>query len=258
MWSSFVAIGDSFTEGMSDTIGPDGRHRGWADRTAEHLARRVPNFTYANLAVRGKLLEQILREQVPVAASMHAELVSIAGGINDAMRRNFDVDTSATQLENSVRSLRGGGSDVVMFAFGDPSRRSSVAGPLRRRLWQLNSATRAIAAAYDCYLVDFWGLAIFDDDALWDEDRLHLSPDGHRLVTSAVLETLALGDDQWRTPDRRAVTPLPKRALANAMWTGRHTLPWISRRVRGHSSGDGLAAKRPTLTALSTEDLSVD
>ncbi len=258
MWSSFVAIGDSFTEGMSDTLGPDGRHRGWADRTAEHLARRVSTFAYANLAIRGKLLEQITREQMPVAESMHADLVSVAGGINDAMRRNFNVDASATHLENAVRTLRGSGSDVLMFAFGDPGRRSSVAGPLRRRLWQLNSATRDIAAAYDCYLVDFWGLAVFDDDVLWDEDRLHLSSDGHQLVTAAVLEALALGDDRWRTPERRPVTSLPKRTLANAMWTGRHTLPWVGRRLRGNSSGDGLAAKRPVLTELSTEDSSLD
>ena len=40
-WSSYVAIGDSFSEGMSD---PDprveGSYLGWADRLADALARR--------------------------------------------------------------------------------------------------------------------------------------------------------------------------------------------------------------------------
>ena len=258
MWSSFVAIGDSFTEGLMDTCGPDGRHRGWADRTAQHLSTLAPEFTYANMAVRGKLLEQIVGEQLPIAESMNADLVSIAGGINDAMRRNFDVNVAATHVENAVRTLRGRGSDVVMFAFGDPTRRSSVSGLLRERLWQLNSATREIARAYDCYLVDFWGLAVFDADALWDEDRLHLSPEGHRMVTSAVLETLGLGDDHWRTPELRHLTPLPERVVAHAKWFGLHGVPWMSRRVRGLSSGDGLAAKRPNLSALSTGDALLD
>lgn len=35
-WSRFVAVGDSFTEGLEDP-GTDGRHRGWADRLAEQL-----------------------------------------------------------------------------------------------------------------------------------------------------------------------------------------------------------------------------
>jgi lysophospholipase L1-like esterase len=254
VWKSFVALGDSFTEGMMDDCGPDGRHRGWADRFAEHLAGEQAEFRYANLAVRGKLLDQIAREQVPIAKHMNADLVSIAGGINDAMRRSFDVNASATHLENSVRTLRDGGADVVMFAFGDPKRRSTVMGTLRNRIWRLNSAIREIAREYDCFLVDFWGVAVFDEDALWDADRLHLSPVGHAIVTDSVLESLGLGDDRWRTPDRRSVAPLPARAAVNTQWLGGHGMPWLGRRIRGRSTGDGMAAKRPRLVELSTDD----
>ncbi len=53
-WSRYVALGDSFTEGMGDP-NPDsvGGHRGWADRVAEELSHGHPDFAYANLAVRG-------------------------------------------------------------------------------------------------------------------------------------------------------------------------------------------------------------
>jgi lysophospholipase L1-like esterase len=258
VWNSFVAIGDSFTEGMMDVDGHDGRHRGWADRLAQHLSTQSPSLRYANLAVRGKLLDQIAREQVPIAQQMDAELVSIAGGINDAMRKSFDVNASATHLENSVRTLRGSGADVVLFAFGDPKRRSTIMGALRDRLWQLNSATREISRQYGCILVDFWGLAVFDDDALWDQDRLHLSPVGHGIVTEAVLEALGIGSDQWRTPQRRTVAPMPTRAAAHTRWLGEHGVPWLSRRLRGLSTGDGMAAKRPLLTELSTGETWVD
>ena len=58
-YSSFVAVGDSFTEGLDDP-GPQGGYRGWADRLAEHLAASGGPLRYANLAVRGRLLRQIV------------------------------------------------------------------------------------------------------------------------------------------------------------------------------------------------------
>jgi hypothetical protein len=76
--ASFVAIGDSFTEGLNDAS-PGGAFRGWADRLAGLLAVEYPGLRYANLAVRGKLLRQIVAEQVPTAAAMSAGLVSVAG-----------------------------------------------------------------------------------------------------------------------------------------------------------------------------------
>ena len=58
-WPRYVAIGDSFTEGMSDPdpTRPDA-YVGWADRLAHHLdaiaeKEHLP-FGYANLAVRGR------------------------------------------------------------------------------------------------------------------------------------------------------------------------------------------------------------
>lgn len=63
-YTSLVAVGDSFTEGMSDEL-PDGSYRGWADLLAARLAAREPGFRYANLAVRGKLIGQIAEEQAP-------------------------------------------------------------------------------------------------------------------------------------------------------------------------------------------------
>ena len=64
-FGSYAAIGDSFTEGVGDP-GPDGAYVGWADRFAVLLDDRMPEhtFRYANLAVRGRLLDQIVVEQV--------------------------------------------------------------------------------------------------------------------------------------------------------------------------------------------------
>lgn len=249
-WRRFVALGDSFTEGLHDDLAADGRHRGWADRVAEHLAERQPDFGYANLAVRGRLAGQVLTEQVPAALGLRPDLVSLGVGVNDALRRTFDAGAVATQVEKSVRQLRGADSDVLLFAFGDPARRSRVMGSVRERLRVLNSATRAIARHYGCYLVDFWGVAVFDEDPLWSSDRLHLSPLGHQIAAQAAMQALGIGDDAWRTPHPLVQAHAVQRASDTVQWAGSHLAPWVARRLRGTSSGDGVTPKRPALTAF--------
>lgn len=255
-WRRFVALGDSFTEGLMDDIGPDGRHRGWADRVALALADRAvaggaDGIEYANLAVRGRLVRQVIAEQVPTAIAMGPDLASIAVGINDALRPRFDLDPLATALENGVRDLRASGCDVLLFAFGDPARRSRAMAPVRERIRGYNSAVRAIACHYDCYLVSFWEVAAYDDDRLWDEDRLHLSPAGHRLAAHTALEALGVGDPGWRTPS--VPGPRPSRttqAASHLRWTTVHLAPWLARRVRGESSGDAVLPKHPSWILL--------
>ncbi|MSO27582.1 MAG: SGNH/GDSL hydrolase family protein [Candidatus Nanopelagicales bacterium] len=249
-WRSFVALGDSFTEGLVDDIGPDDRYVGWADRVAVVLAQRVPDFSYANLAIRGRLTQQVIDEQVPLALTMRPDLVSFAAGVNDALRRNYNLHRTATAVENGVRALRFGGSDVLLYAFGDPGRRSMLVGRIRGRLRDYNSAMRAIAQQYDCYLVNFWGVAAFDQDEFWDADRLHLSPAGHQLATQCALQALGVGDASWRTPAPISPPPPFKRATGHAQWFQGHLTPWVARRLRGESSGDGIVAKRPNLVRL--------
>lgn len=89
-YTSLVAVGDSFTEGMSDLL-PGGTYRGWADVLATRLAVRSPGFRYANLAVRGKLIGQIVDEQVEAAASLRADVVTLVGGLNDTLRPKCDM-----------------------------------------------------------------------------------------------------------------------------------------------------------------------
>src|SRR5690242_2421302 len=98
VFRNMVSLGDSFTEGMCDSILPNGHYRGWADRVAERLAAELAaaepgaEFRYANLAVRGKLIGQIADEQGDAAVALGGELVTLAGGLNDVMRPGCDLD----------------------------------------------------------------------------------------------------------------------------------------------------------------------
>ncbi len=246
-WKKYVAIGDSFTEGLADR-GLGDSYYGWADRLAQSLANRYCSDTdpllYANLAVRGRLVTAMVEEQVPRAIELQPDLVSFAGGVNDAMRRSFNLDEKATILEKGVRELRQAGIDVLLVGFGDPSQSSGLMRLTADRFAGLNSATVAIAKAYDCYLLNFWGMESFLEETLWDEDRLHLSPLGHQLTSDEAM--VALG---WeRTMEVPLIPPAQNRGsldrlVGHARWIKEHGAPWVSRRIRGVSSGDGIEPK---------------
>lgn len=247
-WRRFAALGDSFTEGLSDVLQTQGRYLGWADRVAMALADAAGanGVEYANLAVRGRLIREVVHEQVPLAIEMRPDLTSLAVGINDSLRRRFDLDSAATDIENGVRDLRRAGSDVLIFEFGDPSRRSLLMGRVRGRIAAYNGAVEAIARQYGCYVVRYWDVAVWDDDRYWAADRLHLSPSGHALAAQSALEALGLADASWRTPVvPGAQMTVPARLVDHATWFGGHAAPWLLRRLRGASSGDGITPKYP-------------
>lgn len=249
--TSYVALGDSFTEGMDDGR-PDGSYVGWADRLAARLAAdAAPGFSYANLAVRGKLLREVVAEQVPHAVQMRPDLVSIVAGTNDMLRSGFDADALGRLLRTAALELAGTGARVLFICGGDPRGRLPWAKRLAPRVAAYNAHVRETAAEVDGVLVDLWPTRLWDDTRLWAPDRLHLNRDGHERVTLAALE--ALGYDvelDWRTPlPPAARTPWRDARLDDAQWVRTHLAPWLVRRVRGQSSGDSVRPKRPELAA---------
>lgn len=115
-WSRYVAMGDSFTEGIGDPepTSPGG-HRGWADRLAEELSKGHQDFAYANLAIRGRLLQQILDEQLAPALALNPDLISISAGGNDLIRPGSDPDALAESLDAAVGKMAASGATVLLF-----------------------------------------------------------------------------------------------------------------------------------------------
>ncbi|MFT4230912.1 MAG: SGNH/GDSL hydrolase family protein, partial [Microbacterium sp.] len=244
-WRRFVALGDSFTEGVGDPDpGASNGLRGWADRVAEVLAGQVDDFAYANLAVRGKLIRQIVDDQLEPALALNPDLVTFSAGGNDVIRR-ADPDAVSEQFEDAVVRLASTGATLVVFT-GIDTEFTPVFRGIRGRIAIYNENIRAIADRHDCIVADQWALKEVQDMRFFDDDRLHYNPLGHHEVARMVLRALNVPNElQAMQPD-----PVPQRSWREAravdlVWAREHLAPWVLRRLRHQSSGDDVTANRP-------------
>ena len=155
--------------------------------------------------MRGKLLRQIVAEQVPARAvsTPPPGLVSIAGGGNDIIRPGGDPDTLAELFDAAVARLRASGCRVLMFTGAD-----LVGFPvmrlLRGRIAAYNMHLRSIADERGCDLVDLWSMRFLRDLSAWSPDRLHMTSQSHQRVALRAAEVLGLPViEDWRDVARR-------------------------------------------------------
>jgi lysophospholipase L1-like esterase len=248
MFGRYVALGDSTTEGMDD-LRPDGTYRGWADRLAERLAEANPELLYANLAVRGRRIEQVHQEQLAPALALRPDLATVVGGVNDLLRRHNDPEATAGHLEAMLTELQAAGATVMTFTLPGMESVVPLARVIRSRLHAYNAAIRDVGQRTGAIVVDIAAEPVSYDPRLRSVDRLHASPLGHERIAGALCHALGLDADRWWV---EALPPVPRRrphtvVAAELVWAQRYFTPWIVRRLRGRSSGDGRVAKRPEL-----------
>lgn len=243
-WSTYVALGDSLTEGLCDTSRmPAGQHRGWADRLAQLLAHEGAGsepFRYANLAVRSRRVRHLAEEQVPRALALRPELVSILMGANDLVGPHADVAAIARELEQSVRALREAGIEVLLVTPFLPRRRAAML--LARRFAAFASELRRVAAETGAVLLDLEAVPAIGDLELWASDRVHLRSRGHRFLAYRAAEILGVPDAE-ALGDLDAALHADDDPAAQGTWLRRDVLPWVWRRLHGRTAGDGLAPK---------------
>ena len=253
------------TEGMCDDM-VDGKYRGWADRVADTLAKANPHFSKwshfffagigqesnLNAAIRGKLLNQVIDDQIPAAVPYingPETLVSFHAGANDVLRPNYQADVAFAKYEKGISDLAKTGATVIVFTVIDRVEGNGKTAQLwHERFSAFNVNVREVANKYGATIIE-------SDDAKWmadlrflAKDRLHLNPDGHWRLSQAVLEKLGKDfDANWKIP----LAPAHKKTWfrknsENLIWIITFVIPWIWRRIRGRSSGDGRSAKYET------------
>jgi lysophospholipase L1-like esterase len=245
-WNRYVALGDSFTAGLGDPepLSPGGL-RGWADRVAEELSERREDFAYANLAVSGLLLRQILDRQLGPALAAKPDLVTLSAGGNDLVFHRSDPDRLAVALDAAVQELTAAGATVVLFT-GPDWGATPLLGRTRGKVAVFNENIRTIAARNHGVIADLWTLRQLAHPQMWDPDRLHFSPLGHHTIAAMVLDTL--GAPHGLRP--MEPKPMPAGSWRDARagdlaWATQYLVPWMVSRIRPGGEDSPLMAKRP-------------
>lgn len=245
----YVAIGDSFTEGVGDEDAA-GIPRGWADRVAAGLAGASGEpVHYANLAVRGRLLADVVGPQLDAALALDPAptLITLNGGGNDMLRPRTDVAGLAALTARAVDRCAAAGVRLVLLSGADPSDRLPLGRVVHRRGAELSATVRTLAAAHGLTFVDVFGDAEIRRPGYWSDDRLHLGTPGHLRAAGLVLEALGV---RGATPATTVAATSPTGRAAGLAYYRAHVLPWVGRRLRGRSSGDGRPAKAPAWTVV--------
>ena len=248
-YERFVAVGDSQTEGLWDGDDDTGV-LGWADRFAERLAQDNPAIRYANLAVRGRRVAEVRDEQLDAALDLQPDLVGFCAGMNDVTAPGGDFAAALDIMEELYAKLSAGGATVVTTTFPDARRIVPLAARLiGPRMDLINERIRLCASRYDLRLVDLFAAPSMADLRMWSADRLHGSPEGHTRFALAAAEALGLdgADHTWAQPPAHTEQFRAGGVLGELGWVAATLRPWVWRRLRGVSTGDGRSAKRPQL-----------
>jgi len=253
-YSRYVAIGDSQTEGLWDGDDVAGLV-GFADRFAAMVDALHPGLRYANLAIRGKLVADVLHEQVPQALAMQPDLVTVCVGMNDVIRPGRKFGQALVDLDSIYNALADSGATVVTATFPNVAELVPLGRIVSPRVARMNRLIRAAAARHGFALVDLYAAACMRDAENWTIDRFHASSRGHLLFAAAVAESINLpgSNHDWAestsVPVRLSVR---SRAYEQLRWTQDLFMPWFWRRLRGYSSAHGRFPKRPQLELLDT------
>ena len=252
-YSRYVALGDSQTEGLWDVDESEGII-GFADRLAVILDSHFPGLTYANLAVRGKRVADVLAEQLPRALAMEPDLITVCAGMNDVTRPGRLFGRALEDLEELHARLAESRATVVTTTFPDIARLLPVGRLLATRVVQINDVIRSASRRFDFKLVDLYKAPSMMDSDTWSDDRVHGSTKGHILFAAAAAEALGLpsSDHEWAVASGDATEPsFRERSYSQLLWTRNMLVPWLWSHLRGRSSGDGRVPKRPVLEGVS-------
>lgn len=237
----YVAIGDSFTEGVGDEL-PDGTVRGWADLAAQGWAdSRGEAISYANLAIRGKLIRPIIEEQLERALALRPTHLSFNGGGNDILRPRASVDRVADVFTQVLRRCDEEGVVLILLSGANPSAQLPMRNLISRRGDALSAAVlQRVAGRDDVVQALNWPDAELSTPPYWSVDRLHMNSRGHHRVAARVLTALGerAPEEWWSLQEEDDQVH-----LGRGQYFREHLGPWLRRRLTGTSSGDGREAK---------------
>jgi lysophospholipase L1-like esterase len=225
----FVALGDSLTEGVGDPVGNG--WRGWAALLADGLGEAV-DFT--NLAVSGAQTRDVQERQLPAGLDLRPDIASVVIGVNDTLRRTFDIHAVAARLDTVYAALTAQGTVLLTACLPDPGSMLGLPGalarPLARRQRAVNTVVHALSERYGAVHLHAAEGAWLTDRAMWSADRLHPGERGHRQLALRFHGLLAQAGLATGVPPSPEPGFAPPTRTASLWWLATAGTGWVMRR----------------------------
>jgi hypothetical protein len=151
-------------------------------------------------------------------------------------------------LRGAIERLHESGAHVLLVNTVNPVH-LKLFEPLAYKAKAMTDLINSVAAEYEVPVLDLFSVNEFSKLEFWCDDMVHFSGHGHINVANRAARLIGLDQgfeetdfDQMERPDRRP--------LAVIKWTLQHVIPYLVRRVRRRSSGDGLEPKHDSYVTL--------
>jgi lysophospholipase L1-like esterase len=192
-WHHYLAMGDSFTEGIGDSV--DGfATLGAMDRIAAALRQTNPDLRYTNLAKRGSLVAEIREQQLAPALRLKPDFVSVVTGANDIMTGRFSATLWEEEFGILYETLAQTGAAVIAVNLPEFPVLQTLQEPLQARvkgnIARGNDIVQRLAAQYQVILVDAWAGSQRSDPEDWSEDGVHLNSRGYFKFAQEALKVI--------------------------------------------------------------------
>ncbi|OXB99665.1 lipase [Bacillus sp. M13(2017)] len=190
MWKRFVAIGDSFTEGIGDEV--EGiALKSWVDHFVQLCEKDIE---YANFAKRGLVTEEIRLQQLEKALTFNPDLVSLIAGANDVLKGRWNHDAYKNDMEFMIDTLSKAGADIIIANLPDFTVRLPFASEkkqvIKEQLLEANEVIHSLSREYKLHHVDFWNHHLVNDNTLWSKDLIHPNSKGYVKVAELIFSSL--------------------------------------------------------------------
>jgi GDSL-like Lipase/Acylhydrolase family len=173
----------------------------------------------------------VLERQLPRARRLNPDVAAVVVGVNDTLRRTFDVPRIGRALDETVGTLRAAGAVVLTARLPDPGRMFGLPGalarPLARRMQAVNEVADMVAERHGTLHFDAAGHPLTYDPRMWSVDKLHPSERGHRLLAASFADLLAgAGVPVHEKLDIEPTSPEPSR-IGQMWWLASRGTAWL-------------------------------
>lgn len=196
MWNTYVAIGDSITEGFGVMV-PGYDNHGWVPLVVGQLRKLNPEMKAYNFGQPGSTIETVKQFQVEGALAKAPDLITLTIGANDANEPSWSPISFANQYAGLLQALIAPERTLITMTY--PSSEEVFRDNFRNRgqadgwsyyferLDEINRTIRETSKRYNLVCFEFEDFEPFKDPQNLSYDMVHPNSKGYWLAANHIL-----------------------------------------------------------------------